>query len=65
MNKIFVLYIFLGFIFFANAQNPLDDYNSKIEKPFSSISDKYTLLLIAKIDDCGEFGGHLETIENL
>ena len=63
MKKILVLYIFLGSVFFGNAQNPLEDYYSKIEKPFSSISDKYTLLLSSKIDDCGEFGGHLETIE--
>ena len=63
MKKTFVLLFFLGFMLSGNAQNPLEDYYSRIEKPFSSISDKYTLLLSAKIDDCGEFGGHLETIE--
>ena len=31
--------------------------------PFGSISDNYTLMLTGYFDDCGEFGGHEETIE--
>lgn len=31
--------------------------------PFGSISKNYTLLLTGYFDDCGEFGGHKETIE--
>ena len=30
---------------------------------FGSISENYTLLLTGYFDDCGEFGGHEETIE--
>ncbi len=63
MKKILLLLFLIGFLFSGNSQNPLDSYYADIEKPFSSISDNYTLMLEAKLDDCGEFGGHLETIE--
>ena len=33
------------------------------DHPFGAISDRYTLTLTGYFDDCGEFGGHEETIE--
>ncbi len=35
------------------------------EHPFGSLTNNYTLILGGYFDDCGEFGGHEETIEIL
>ena len=41
-----------------------DEYqDSLLSHPLGSISRNYTLTLSGWYDDCGEFGGHLETIE--
>ena len=63
MTKIIHLFFFSALFMNGYAQTPLDKYYADIEKPFSSISDNYTLILTAKIEECGEFGGHQETIE--
>ncbi len=37
--------------------------NSVKNRPLTSIENNYALTLTGYYDDCGEFGGHLETIE--
>jgi hypothetical protein len=40
------------------------EYREMLEEhPFGSITDRFTLTLTGYFDDCGEFGGHEETIE--
>ena len=71
-QKVLFLTILLSCIAYIYAQTEEEEmvrineeYWERIEKPLSSISENYNLLLSAMIDDCGEFGGHLETIEIL
>ena len=59
-----LLILFVSFQVFSQKRFPKSEYRKMIEQhPFGSISDRYTLVLTAYFDDCGEFGGHQETIE--
>jgi hypothetical protein len=59
-----LLILFVSFQVFSQKRFPKSEYRKMIEQhPFGSISDRYTLVLTAYFDDCGEFGGHEETIE--
>jgi hypothetical protein len=53
-----------SFQVFSQKRFPKSEYWKMIEThPFGSISDRYTLIITGYFDDCGEFGGHEETIE--
>jgi hypothetical protein len=64
-KRIFLLLIFMfSFQVFSQKKLQKSEYIEKLEKhPFGSISDRYTLILTGYFDDCGEYGGHIETIE--
>jgi len=66
MKKHFCLFLILMLSLQVFSQEELShrEYREMIEKhPFGSITDRYTLILTGYFDDCGEFGGHEETIE--
>ncbi|AEE18505.1 hypothetical protein [Dokdonia sp. 4H-3-7-5] len=49
---------------FSQRKYQKSEYSKYLEQhPFGSISDNYVLILSGYFDDCGEFGGHEETIE--
>ena len=49
---------------FSQKKFQKSEYSEYLQNhPFGSISDRYTLTLTGYFDDCGEFGGHEETIE--
>ncbi len=54
----------MSFQGFSQKKIPRSEYSQYLQNhPFGSISDRYTLTLTGYFDDCGEFGGHEETIE--
>ena len=62
------LFLFLVLILslqvFSQEELSHREYREMIEKhPLGSITDRFTLILTGYFDDCGEFGGHEETIE--
>jgi len=65
MKKHFYLILCLALSLQAFSQEEPAHHDDKvIEKdPFSSITERFTLVLTGYFDDCGEFGGHRETIE--
>ena len=59
-----LLILLASFQVFSQKIFEKSEYWKMIEQhPFGSISDRYTLVLTGYFDDCGEFGGHEETIE--
>jgi hypothetical protein len=59
-----LLILLVSFQVFSQKRFKKSDYQKMIEQhPLGSISDRYTLVLTGYFDDCGEFGGHEETIE--
>jgi hypothetical protein len=65
-NFCLLLIFFAGFQVLSQKRFQKSEYQKMIEQhPFGSISDRYTLVLTGYFDDCGEFGGHEETIELL
>tara|TARA_B110000908_G_C9947841_1_gene311180 strand:- start:32 stop:586 length:555 start_codon:yes stop_codon:yes gene_type:complete len=51
---------------FSQKKFQRSEYSKYLQNhPFGSISENYTLVLTGYFDDCGEFGGHEETIELL
>jgi hypothetical protein len=49
---------------FSQKKFQRSEYSKYLQNhPFGSISENYTLILTGYFDDCGEFGGHEETIE--
>ena len=51
---------------FSQKKFQRSEYSKYLQNhPLGSISENYTLVLTGYFDDCGEFGGHEETIELL
>jgi len=61
-----ILILLTGIQGFSQRKFQRSEYSKYLQNhPFGSISENYTLLLTGYFDDCGEFGGHEETIELL
>lgn len=63
-NVLLFIFIFITFNGFSQKKFQRSEYSKYLQNhPFGSISENYTLVLTGYFDDCGEFGGHEETIE--
>jgi hypothetical protein len=59
----YLIFYITSILLLSNATAQEKPFGSEYNTPFSAISKNYTLIFTAFIDDCGEFGGHKETIE--
>lgn len=63
-HLLIILTLFISLQSFSQRKYQKSEYSKYLEQhPFGSISENYVLILSGYFDDCGEFGGHRETIE--